>query len=520
MGSEAKFYPIGIQTFSDIREGNYVYVDKTRVVYDLTHSGLKYVFLSRPRRFGKSLLISTLQSYFEGRKDLFDGLAISMLENDWNSFPVLRFDMSGGKNMTKDVLTRFLLRLIENEEMRHGLVGDAIDLNVRLLELIQKLYRKTNQKIVILIDEYDAPILDVIYDANQLDEIRNVMRSFYAPLKGADPYIRFCFLTGITKFSQLSIFSAMNNIRNISMDERFASICGITKEELMTDMHEDLVHFADRNKLTIEESIGRFTESYDGYHFTWPSPDIFNPYSVINAFYDGKLRDYCFESGTPTFLINLLRRANVTPLRVEAAWRQSSDFDRPTEKVGKDIIPVLYQSGYLTIKDYCEDTEQYLLDIPNKEVRIGLTECLLEEYVDNAPEIKNLAGNMYVCIRDNDLDGAFKLMHTVFGTIPYCAGCTSEGHFQQMLAFLFILIGFKVDVEVRTPKGRVDVVMQTQSMLYIIELKMDKTAEFALEQINLKNYPERFALCGLPITMVGVNFDSEIRNITDWKVME
>ena len=308
-----RLYPVGLQTFSELRTKNYLYIDKTGYVYRMTHSGAKYVFLNRPRRFGKSLLVSTLHAYFEGRKELFEGLTIENLEKEWTTYPVLRFDMSLGKHMDREQLERYLdFRLKEQEEL-FGITTTLQDANNRLTHLITTVYRQTGRQVVVLIDEYDAPLLDVVHEEKDLPVMRNVMRNFYSPLKACDPYLRFVFLTGITKFSQLSIFSELNNIRNISMLPEYAAICGITQEEMETQMSPDLDVLATRQKKTREETLQGLKERYDGYHFSWPSPDIYNPFSLLNAFNDRRLNSYWFGSGTPTYLIEMLNKYHVIP---------------------------------------------------------------------------------------------------------------------------------------------------------------------------------------------------------------
>ena len=364
-------YPLGIQTFSEIRNRNMLYVDKTAYVYRLASSG-KFFFLSRPRRFGKSLLVSTFQSYFEGKKELFKGLAIEQLEHEWNEYPVLHFDMSGGKHMNKEQLNRYLLYILKSNEERFGVNTDSTDPNIRLSNLINSIYHQTGKQVVVLIDEYDAPLLDVVHHEEYLGTLRQIMRNFFSPLKLSEPYLRFVFITGITKFSQLSIFSELNNIKNISMDEPYAGICGITKDELLTQMSNDIDMLAAKLSLTREETINQLKENYDGYHFTIPGPDVFNPYSLLNCFADGKLNAYWFASGTPTYLIEMMRKFDMMPANIgQDIEADKGDFDAPTETL-TTIIPLLYQSGYLTIKKYTPETDLYTLGIPNKEIRVGL----------------------------------------------------------------------------------------------------------------------------------------------------
>lgn len=514
-----RLYPLGIQTFSEIRRRDMLYVDKTEYVYRMASSG-KFFFLSRPRRFGKSLLVSTFQSYFEGKKELFKGLAIEKLEHEWTEYPVLHFDMSGGKHLDKEQLNRYLLSVLTENENRFGIKADSIDPNIRLMNLIKSLYRQTGKQVVVLIDEYDAPLLDVAHQDNNLIELRYIMRNFYSPLKLSEPYLRFVFLTGITKFSQLSIFSELNNIKNISMDEPYSGICGITKDELLTQMSEDIDALAEKMLLTREETIEKLKENYDGYHFTWPSPDVFNPFSLLNCLADGKTKAYWFGSGTPTYLINMLRKFNVLPTRITKMYAKASSFDAPTENM-TTITPLLYQSGYLTIKDYDPMSEIYTLDIPNKEIKVGLFESLLPYYLEGTfAETGDVTiARMSVLIRQNDMEGALRLLQTFFETVPYCNNTNYEGHYQQVLFIIFsLLTHFLVDVEVHTPKGRVDIVMLTHTRLYIIELKLNKDAQTAMRQINLKDYAQRFALCGKPIIKVGINFNAKSGQIEDWVI--
>lgn len=512
-----KLYPLGIQTFSEIRKRDMLYIDKTEYVYRMASSG-KFFFLSRPRRFGKSLLVSTLKSYFEGKKELFRGLALEQLEKEWTEYPVLHFDMSGGKHMEKEQLNRYLLYVLGSNEERLGIHSDSTDSNIRLIDLINTIYKKSGKQVVVLIDEYDAPLLDVAHKNDNLSELRQIMRNFYSPLKLCEPYLRFVFLTGITKFSQLSIFSELNNISNISMDEPYSGICGITKEELLTQMSDDIDALAEKIGLTREQTIDKLKENYDGYHFTWPSPDVFNPFSLINCFSKGKIDAYWFGSGTPTYLINMLNRFDVLPANIAKMYAKASSFDAPTENM-TSITPLLYQSGYITIKDYEPMSEIYTLDFPNKEIKVGLFESLLPNYLEGMyAETGNVTiARMSVLIRQNDMDGALKLLQTFFGTVPYCNNTNYEGHYQQVLFIIFsLLTHFLIDVEVHTPNGRVDVVMLTDSRLYIIELKLNKDSNTAMQQINLRNYAQRFALCGKPITKVGINFNTKSGHIENW----
>ena len=533
-----KLYPIGIQTFERIRKEDKLYIDKTEYIYRMAHTNGTYFFLGRPRRFGKSLLVSTMQSYFEGKKELFKGLAIEKLEKEWTEYPVLHFDMSLGKHMEKEQLERYLLYILANNERSHGItnlsdgvaeslgldpakgLGAFIDPNIRLTNLIQTLYEKSGKQVVVLIDEYDAPLLDVAHETEQLDVLRNVMRNFYSPLKGCERMLRFVFLTGITKFSQLSIFSELNNITNISMDDEFAGICGITKEELLENMSEDIDMLANALGYSREMTIDKLKEHYDGYHFSKNSPDVFNPYSLLNCFAKRELGAYWFTSGTPTYLINMMRKYDTLPATIAPMEALESAFDAPTETM-VTITPLLYQSGYITIKDYDRETTLYTLDFPNKEIKVGLFQSLLPNYIEGmyAQNGGVTIARMSALIRKKQMDEALQLLQTFLGTVPYCNVTNYEGHYQQMLFIIFsLLTNFLVDVEVHTPKGRVDIVLLTQTDLYIIELKLNQSAQAAMQQIDLKNYRQRFVLCGKPITKVGINFDSTQGNITDWVI--
>ena len=515
-----KLYPVGIQTFERIRKENKLYIDKTEYIYRMTHSGGCYFFLSRPRRFGKSLLVSTFESYFSGKKELFEGLAIEKLEQEWMEYPVLHFDMSGGKHMEKEQLEDYLSNRLEAEERKWGTTHSKRGVNDRLTELITSAYEISGKQVVVLIDEYDAPMLDVAHERKTLDELRNVMRNFYSPLKMCEPMLRFVFLTGITKFSQVSIFSELNNIKNISLDDEYAGVCGITKEELLTQMSEDIDVLAEALEMTREETIAKLKENYDGYHFSPASPDVFNPYSLLNCFDDKNFGAYWFSSGTPTYLINMLRKFKVLPAKIGRSLARSSAFDAPTENL-KTITPLLYQSGYITIKGYDKMSQLFTLDLPNKEIKVGLFESLLPYYLEGmyAEEGDVAIAQMSVLIRQGDMDGALRLFQEFLGTVPYCNNTNYEGHYQQVLFIIFTLLThFVVDVEVHTPNGRVDVVMETEDTLYLIELKLNKSAQAAMQQINLKQYDQRFARCGKPIVKVGVNFDAKKGNIEDWTI--
>ena len=517
-----KLYPIGIQTFEEIRKNDFFYIDKTEYVYRMTHTNGKYFFLSRPRRFGKSLLVSTFLSYFEGKKELFEGLAIEKLEKEWTEYPVLHFDMSLGKHMEKEQLNRYLIYILENNERKFGIKCDSPDPNVRLANLMKSIYEQTGKKLVVLIDEYDAPLLDVAHEEENLDALRYVMRNFYSPLKAADPMLRFVFMTGITKFSQLSIFSELNNIKNVSMDEPYAGICGITKEELLTQMSEDIDELAGKLKLTREETIQELKDHYDGYHFCWPSPDVFNPFSLLNCFADGKMNAYWFGSGTPTYLINMMRKYDFLPTDLgEVVEVAQKDFDAPTETLN-NIIPLLYQSGYLTIKGYEKLTKLYQLALPNREIGVGLYGSLLPYYLtDESVKGNTTIAKMSLLIRQNRMEEGLQLLADFLKTVPYCDNTHYEGHWQQVLFIMFALLtDYDIHVEHHTEKGRIDLTLETKTAVYVMELKINKSVEEALAQIEAKHYADAFKLKGKPVVKVGLNFGlKDGVNTLEWKTV-
>lgn len=503
-----KLYPIGIQTFERIRKEDMFYVDKTEYIYRMTHTDGTYFFLSRPRRFGKSLLVSTFKSYFEGKKELFEGLAIEKLEKEWTAYPVLHFDLSKGKHMENEQLEEYLGYLLEDYEKKYGIENHRNGNNNRFNDLIEVVYRKTGRQVVVLIDEYDAPLLDVAHEKEKLDDLRNTMRNFYSPLKGNESMLRFVFMTGITKFSQLSIFSELNNIKNVSMDEPYAGICGITKEEMLTQMRDDIDALAEHQELSREETIEELKNHYDGYHFCWPSPDVFNPYSLLNCFADGEIDSYWFGTGTPTYLINMMRQYDFLPADLgETIEVDKKDFDAPTETM-TTIIPFLYQSGYVTIKGYDKPTKLYLLALPNQEIRVGLYGSLLPHYLtDKSAKANTTIAKMSVFVKKGDMDAAFCLLNDFLETVPYCDNTNYEGHWQQTLYIMFALLtNYSILVEPYTAKGRIDIMMETDDTIYVMELKFNKSAEEALAQIEARHYADAFKMSGKKVVKIGLNF--------------
>ena len=515
-----KLYPIGIQTFDRIRKEDMFYVDKTEYIYRMTHTDGTFFFLSRPRRFGKSLLVSTFQSYFEGKKELFEGLAIEKLEKEWNEYPVLHFDLSKGKHMENEQLEEYLGYLLEDYEQKYGIENHRNGNNNRFNDLIEVVYQKTGKQVVVLIDEYDAPLLDVAHEKEKLDVLRNTMRNFYSPLKGNESMLRFVFMTGITKFSQLSIFSELNNIKNVSMKVPYAGICGITKEELLTQMSDDIDELAENLELSREETIEELKSHYDGYHFCWPSPDVFNPYSLLNCFADGEMDSYWFGSGTPTYLIEKMREFHVLPSQLGRVRAKAASFDAATERM-TSLTPLLYQSGYLTIKDYEKKIDVYTLDFPNKEIEVGLFDCLLPGYLGAGIDAGRVViADISTYINSGEMDEALQMLADFLETIPYCDNTHYEGHWQQTLYIMFALLtNYSILVEQRTAKGRIDITMETADTIYVMELKFNKNAEEALAQIEAKHYADAFKMSGKKVVKIGLNFSVKDEvNCLEWKI--
>ena len=513
-------YPVGIQTFSNIREGNYLYVDKTQYIVDFREKGMKYVFLSRPRRFGKSLFASTLQAYFEGRKELFEGLAIADYEKEWVKHPVLHFDLSGAKHMSVEQLERCLADMLEEQETKWGYKTHLVDANLRLIELVKRAYEKTGEKVAVIIDEYDAPLLDVVHEKENLQPLRRIMQNFYCPLKMLDPYLEFTFITGITKFPQSSIFSGLNNLDNISLYKQYSAICGISKTELTTQMKPDVAALGEALGMTYEECLAELTRFYDGYHFSEKSEDIFNPFSLVKALNAGKIAPYWFGSGTPSFLLKLLDKYHVNLATLESQEAVLNSFDQSTEEM-TDALPLLYQSGYLTIKKYNPMFQEYTLGIPNREVRNGLLNSLIPHYVnprrsDNDAFLLGFSKAVY----RNDIEAALEHMRTYLATIPYDLENHSEKHYQTIFYLMFSFLNIYIQTEVKSAIGRADAVMHMPDTIYVFELKVDKSAEEALAQIDEKGYMLPYHSEGKRLVKIGISFDSTQRTISEWKIKE
>lgn len=513
-----KRFPIGIQTFSEIVTENYVYVDKTGYVHDLATS-YKYVFLSRPRRFGKSLLSSTFHSYFEGRKELFDGLEAGRLNAEWRRHPVFHFDMSTAKHLNEEQLTGELSLQLLGYEKIYGKGEGETFVNQRLTGLVKRAVEQTGEKAVIIIDEYDAPLLDVMNDKERLPSMRQIMRNFYSPIKSLDPYLRFVFITGINKFAQLSVFSEINNLKNISMTPKYSSICGISQTELERDLKGQVQALADEQRINYEEAIAQLKFNYDGYHFCGESEDIYNPFSLINALSDRAIGNYWYDSGTPTYLIERLRRNPIDETALDkVAFVPQSDFDVSPE-LSDNSLPMLYQTGYLTIKEYNPRMQLYTLGYPNREVKIGFTRGLLGEYPSKVGTASGFVAQFYAAMDSRDINLAMEKMQAYLAGIPNDLENKSEKHYQTIIYLIFSLLGFYIRTEVKSAVGRADAVCYTDNGIYVFEFKVDRSAEEALKQIDDKGYmlPFKFE-AGKDLVKVGVNISSQTRTVDSWVI--
>lgn len=516
--AQARKYPIGIQTFSEIRERNYLYIDKTQYLVDFIDKGYKYVFLSRPRRFGKSLFASMIHAYYEGRKDLFEGLAMGEYEKDWVKHPVLHFDMSAAKHMDKDMLERYLADMLTDQEAVFGYKSEKQDPNIRLKDLVVTANRLTGRKVALIIDEYDAPLLDVVHEELNLVALRRAMQNFYSPIKSLDPYLEFVFLTGITKFAQLSIFSELNNLFNISMYDKYSAICGISSEELHTQMLPDVERLAEHLHLSVDETFERLKRKYDGYHFSKNSEDVYNPFSLIKALASGDIGDYWFDSGTPTYIIKLLQKYNVGLRDLTGQDAGVSDFDVSPENM-TTALPLLYQSGYLTIKHYEPMIDLYTLGYPNEEVRTGMVRSLAANYLTPAEGTNSSFVIKFVkAVIADDMEQALTLMRAYLAGVSYRLSNKTERDVQTIFYLVFSLIGSFIKVEEESAHSRADVVITLPSVVYVMELKFDGSADAALRQIDEKGYLIPYTADGKRLVKVGVNYSSEERTITEWRI--
>lgn len=512
-------YPIGIQNFEKLRKEGYLYIDKTAMIYRLVNLGT-YYFISRPRRFGKSLLISTLEAYFQGKRELFDGLAIAELEKDWNVYPVLHLDLNIGKYNTPGELDAILNDTLVGWEELYGSSPTETTLALRFSGIIERAHRQTGQPVVVLVDEYDKPMLQSIGNKELQDVYRLTLKSFYGVLKSRDGDIKFALLTGVTKFSKVSIFSDLNNLNDISMDKRYLNLCGITEPELHTYFEPGIRALAEAQEMDYEATCAQLKTYYDGYHFAPKSEGLYNPFSLLNAFDKSEMGSYWFETGTPTYLVELLQNARYN-LRCLDGEQTTAEVLNSIYTTGNSPIPVLYQSGYLTIKGYNPEFRTYTLGFPNREVEEGFVKFLVPFYTgvsetETGFEIEKFVGE----VRAGEPDAFFCRLRSFMAGTPYELIRDLELHYQNVLFIVFRLVGFYAQVEYHTSRGRIDLVLQTDRFVYVMEFKLDGTAEEALRQIDERHYAEPFAADPRRVFRIGVNFSSEERNMERWIIEE
>ncbi|MBE6339311.1 MAG: AAA family ATPase [Bacteroidales bacterium] len=537
--------PIGIQTFKGLREDDYLYVDKTVVIHQLVTEAKVY-FLSRPRRFGKSLLCSTLKAYFEGKKELFKGLAIEKLETEWTEYPVLYFDFNGQVYGEGEGLRTMLNEHLKGWESTYG-ISSTIDfdslpierqnttLASRFFNVVVKAHEQTGKRVVVIVDEYDKPLLESLESQEIQEQSRALFKGFFGNLKKLDEHLKFVFFTGVTKFSKVSIFSDLNQLRDISLNEKYETICGISKDELLSNFTEHISTLAEYNKVTYDECVALLKRYYDGYHFSERMTDMFNPFSILNAFGDGKFGFYWFSTGTPTFLVKRL-----------ASVKNDFDFKKLSDGVSisigeitdyrpdnTNIIPLLYQSGYLTIKEFDLATQIYTLAYPNEEVKYGMLNSLAPEVTSRGDTTISLV-DMRKALNSKNVDDMMLILKSVYASLPYIKPVYREDmdeedrqdvlnkyierDFQNVIYIFFLLMGQPTYSEVQNNLGRADCIVETDKYVYLFEFKVESSADEALQQIKAHEYASRYAADKREVICVGVNFGRRKRNITEWKV--
>ena len=511
-----KLYPIGIQNFESLRKDGYLYVDKTALIYQLAKRG-RYYFLNRPRRFGKSLLISTLEAYFQGKRELFQGLAMEELEKEWLQHPILHLDLNIEKYDSIESLGNILNNALTRWEKIYGDEPSEASFSLRFAGIIRRAHELTGQRVVILVDEYDKPMLQAINNEELQREFRNTLKPFYGALKTMDGDIKFALLTGVTKFGKVSVFSDLNNLNDISMDKQYVSLCGMTEEEIHRYFEDDLRRLATAQDMTYEETCTRLKEAYDGYHFRQNSEGIYNPCSVLNTFAKQEFGSYWFETGTPTYLVELLKQNHYNLEQMSHEETNSEVLN--SIYADESPIPVIYQSGYLTIKDYDPRFENYILGFPNREVEEGFIKFLMPFYtnvnkVESPFEIQQFTRE----IESGQPDAFLRRLQSFFADTPYELIRDLEVHYQNVLFIVFRLVGFYVKAEYHTSEGRVDLVLQTDRYIYVMEFKLEGSAEEALQQIEAKHYARPFEADSRQLFKIGINFDNNTRNIERWIV--
>ena len=518
-----RFLPIGIQDFEDLRRRGCVYVDKTALVYQLFQEGKPY-FLSRPRRFGKSLLLSTMESYFLGKKELFKGLALESLETEWTKYPVLKISFGLGSYETKEKFLSIVDYILDTNEKKYGLEKTSDSPAVRLGELISRLYEKTGKQVVILIDEYDKPILDALYTEFE-EQNRQELRNFYSPLKDMDKYIRFLFITGITKVSHINIFSGLNQLDDISLVKDYSAICGISENELEQYFLPEIEALASEQKMSIDETKQKLAEMYDGYHFTHDVEGVYNPFCLLKCLRYKDFGSYWFESGTPSFLVKTLQNQPLVLSTIINGRKAKEDQFKNYDPDSKNMLPVIYQSGYLTIKDFEKSNRLYTLDFPNREIEEGFLTVLLKKFVNAPDDDLGLAvANMCEALDKDDIDKVLDFIKSAIADLPTVVKKDMcENYYEAVTHLLFRLTGYRVVSELQSVAGRSDVVVATKKSVFIFELKMDKGRDFeevaaeALTQIDTNGYAQRFIVSGKKMFKIALVFSSEGKGLIDWR---
>ncbi len=513
-------YPIGIQNFEKIRKEGYIYVDKTALIHRLATTGT-YYFLSRPRRFGKSLLVSTLEAYFKGEKELFEGLAIDQLEKNWVEYPVLHLDLNGITYNSKEVLDDVLDSKLSAWEKEFGICASTAVQGLRFQDIIDAVFSKTGKKVVILIDEYDKPIVDNLGNYELVESYKKTLQGFYSVLKVKDGKIRFGFMTGVSKIGKLSVFSGLNNLTDISMETEYSDICGISENDLHKYFEESITELAYANRLSIDECYKKLKDMYDGYHFSEDADGMYNPFSILNTFRSKKFKEYWFETGTPTLLVNVMKQTSfdVTTL--------SDNIVVPAAKLNgmQDIVnkPVslFFQTGYLTIKGYDSEYNEYRLGFPNDEVKNGFLNFIYSYYVPvNPADDSTTTSRLAKALKAGDPYKFMRILEALFANTTYQIQGDSEKNFQYAMYIIIELLGEYVQAERSTSNGRIDLLLQTKDYIYIVELKIDNSADAALQQIEEKGYAKPFVNDQRKLFRIGVSFSTENRRIEDWKVLE
>ena len=512
-------YPIGIQNFEKIRMEDFLYVDKTAEIYKLAKEG-RYYFLSRPRRFGKSLLVSTMEAYFSGRKELFSGLAVEKMETEWKQHPVLHLDLSGVSYTDESVLERVLSDKLAKWEALYGAVNTSDILGLRFKEVIEAAYNKTGNQVAILIDEYDKPIIDNLGNEPTLSRLRSTLQGFYSVMKSMDARIRFGFLTGVTKIGKMSVFSGLNNLNDISMIPDYVDICGISETELHEYFDESISELSSANEMSKEECYVKLKSMYDGYHFCEDSIGIYNPFSLLNTFQNKKFREYWFETGTPGFLVEVMRKTSFDVTTLENQTVDSTLMSN-ADAIFENPVPYLFQSGYLTITGYNDMFRLYQLGFPNQEVKNGFLNCLLKYYVPMSPDMSGttLIYQLWHSITEGNPKSFMQILSSLFANTSYQIQGETEKEFQYAMYIISALLGEYVQVERATSNGRIDLIIQTKEFVYLFELKVNADADVALRQIDEKGYARPFEGDSRKLFKIGVDFSTATRRIEDWKIV-